>query len=75
MDVLTFCAITWVLMIISFYIGRHFSTDKIASVIEHNLDNLEKDGYIITKRDKNGERDLVLVSSVVADALREYKSS
>ena len=38
------------------------------------LDRLELDGYIITETDKDGEKELVPVSEVIANAVREAKS-
>ena len=37
------------------------------------LDNLERDDLIRTKRDKNGEKDIIPVSEIVAKALRDEK--
>ena len=46
------------------YIGKH----KIVSFV---LERLEADGYIRTKIDKDGEKELVPISAEIAKALRE----
>lgn len=43
------------------------------TIIESMLDNLEKDDLIRTKKDKNGEKDIIPVSELIAKALRDAK--
>ena len=56
----------------AFYVGKHVGgigvPDKIISFL---LDRLEADGYISTKIDKDGEKELVPISAEIAKALRE----
>ena len=37
------------------------------------LDKLERDGFIATKLDKDGDKELILISEVVAKALKKSK--
>ena len=43
------------------------------NIVESLLDNLEKDDLIRTKKFKNGEKDIIPVSEIVAKALRDAK--
>ena len=56
----------------AFYIGKHVGgigvPDKIVTFL---LERLEADGYISTKIDEDGEKELVPISTEVANALRE----
>ena len=56
----------------AFYAGKHIGRltvpDKFITFL---LDKLEKDGYILTETDKDGEKELIPVSEVIAKALRE----
>ena len=61
-------------LMISFYAGRFFATrgllEKIVCLM---LDRLEFEGYIITEKDEDGEKELIPVSELIAKALREAK--
>ena len=55
--------------------GQFFgSRMKFDLIISTTLDKLEKDGYLAVKTDKDGEKDLILISAIVAKALREAKT-
>ena len=58
----------------SFYAGRFFATRGLLDkVVCHLLDRLEFEGYIITEKDEDGEKELIPVSELIAKALREAK--
>ena len=61
-------------LMISFYTGWFFATrgllEKIVCLL---LDRLEFEGYIITEKDEDGEKELIPVSELIAKALREAK--
>ena len=38
------------------------------------LEKLEHDGYIAVKKDKDGEKDLIPISEIIAKALRDAHS-
>ena len=58
----------------SFYAGWFFATrgllDKIVCQV---LDRLESEGFIMTEKDEDGEKELIPVSELIAKALREAK--
>jgi DNA-binding PadR family transcriptional regulator len=39
------------------------------------LSKLETDGFIATKMDENGDKELVPISEVIAKTLKEYKKA
>jgi len=62
-------------MYATYLLGRFFEKKGIAeSAISHVLDNLEKDGFILTKEDKDGEKDIIPVSEIIAKAMRDATS-
>ena len=62
-------------LLAAFYTGKHIGRLTVPDkLINFLLDKLEKDGYILTETDKDGEKELIPVSEVIAKALREaYK--
>ena len=62
-------------LIVSFYAGKHFGRGQlIEDTVITMLDELERDGYVATKQDKNGDKELVLISTVTSKALRTVKT-
>ena len=58
----------------AYYIGKYVSgKNMIENIIETLLETLEKEGFIATSLDKDGDKELVLVSEMIAKALRESK--
>ena len=56
----------------AFFVGRYFAGRKhFEDAIVTCLDKLERDGFIATKKDKDGEKDLIPISTIVAKALRD----
>ena len=54
-----------------FYLGKHLAVkDAFEGIVTAMLDKLEADGFVYTTTDKDGDKELVPVSSVVAKALR-----
>jgi hypothetical protein len=54
-----------------FYLGKHLAVkDAFKDIVTALLDKLEADGFVYTTTDKDGDKELVPVSSVVAKALR-----
>ena len=62
-------------LVVSFYVGSFLATrgllDKIGCQV---LDRLESDGFIMTEKDEDGEKELIPVSELIAKALREAKN-
>ena len=44
-------------------------------IISKILDKLEADGYIYTKTDEDGDKELIRISEIIAKTLREANSS
>lgn len=65
----TIIALVWTAA--AYYLGRRTSRTALVDVIEVLLLKLEKDGFVVTKLDENGEKELVAVSEVVAKTLKE----
>lgn len=63
-------------MIASYYAGNYAgskSKAKLNNVVSSILDTLEKQGFIATVLDKDGDKELIPISELVAAALRETK--
>ena len=72
MDPLLHTAIAIGCMAGSFYAGHLLATrNMFEPLISHLLDKLEADGYIYTKTDKDGEKELIPISEVIAKTLRD----
>ena len=58
----------------SFYVGAFFAKRGLLDkIVCHVLDSLESEGFIMTEKDKDGEKELIPVSELIAKALREAK--
>ena len=72
MDSLTHTIIAVGSLAISFYLGGYLKSRSVFDLIAYRmLDKLEKDGFIATKIDKDGEKELITISEVVAKALKK----
>ena len=58
-----------------YHLGRWSTRNDLSTIIEALLVSLESDGFIVTSTDKDGEKELVPVSEIVAKTLREYKEA
>ena len=67
MDSLTHTIIAVGLLAIAYYLGAYLESERfVTRSVAHMLDKLEKDGFIVTKTDKDGEKELVTISEVLA---------
>ena len=58
----------------AYYIGKYVSGhNMIENTVASLLESLEKDGFIATALDKDGDKELIPVSELIANALRESK--
>jgi hypothetical protein len=71
MDVLTHSLIAVACIAGAYYAGRWSTRNDLTDVIEALLSNLEKEGYIWTKTDENGEKELILISDIIAKSVNE----
>ena len=60
-----------------YYAGHFLATKNMfESIISKMLDKLEADGYIYTTIDKDGDKELIPISEIIATSLRDaIKSS
>ena len=59
-------------MLVAYFTGMYWSRkDLIDNVVESFIVKLEDEGFIRTVIDKHGDKELVPVSTVVAEALKE----
>ena len=58
-----------------YYLGRWSGRNDLSTIIEKLLETLESEGFIATVLDKNGDKELVPISEMVAKSLREYKKA
>jgi len=72
MDTLTHTIIAVGSLSASYYLGAYLKSKSIfEEVVGSMLDKLEKDGFIATKVDKDGDKELILISEVIAKALKK----
>ena len=58
----------------AYYIGKYVSgKNMIENIVTSLLETLEKEGFIATAIDKDGDKELIPVSEMIAKALRESK--
>ena len=58
----------------AYYIGKYVSgKNMIENIAASLLESLEKDGFIATVLDKDGDKELIPVSELIAKAVRESK--
>lgn len=71
MDALTHALIAVSCIAGAYYVGRWSTRNDLTDVIESLLSKLEMDGYIATKTDENGEKELVPISDIIAKTVKE----
>jgi hypothetical protein len=59
-----------------YYVGRRFAAKSMFDpIISKMLDKLEEDGYIYTTVGKDGDKELILISDIIAKTLRDSVKS
>ena len=71
MDALTHALIAVACIAGAYYAGRWSTRNDLTDVIENILSKLEMDGYIATKTDENGDKELVPISDIIAKTVNE----
>jgi len=72
MDTLTHTIIAVGSLSASYYLGAYLKSKSIfEEVVGSMLDKLEKDGFIATKLDKDGDKELIPINEVIAKALKK----
>ena len=60
----------------AYYIGSYVSGKNILeNIVTHTLDRLEREGFIVTECDEDGDKELILVSELIANAVEESKKT
>ena len=68
MDAFSHAVIAVVCLFIAWYVGRNWGRKSLSeAVIETTLDNLERSGYICTETGRNGEKELIPISEILAN--------
>jgi hypothetical protein len=76
MDVYLHTTLAMGVIAIAYYAGQYFSRTKdIEDVVDSLLNTLEKEGFVATVFDKDGDKELVPISELIAKALKEAKKT
>jgi len=51
----------------AYFAGNYFATGKVENIVESILETLESEGYIKTKLDKDGDKELIPIKDVIKD--------
>ena len=71
-DPILLTVITTTVLETFYYAGRYLAKRSLVeNIIENVLESLEKDGLIATRTDKNGEKDIIPISDVIAKAVKD----
>ena len=63
------------LMLGAYLLGRFMESRSIVeNTVGHLLENLEKEGFIRTLVDKDGDKELIPISEIVAETVRDALS-
>ena len=72
MDEYTHTLLAIACMYATYLLGRYSEKrSTVENAIGHTLDSLEKEGPILTRTDKKGEKDIIPVSEIIAKATRD----
>tara|TARA_Y100000780_G_C13436221_1_gene321534 strand:- start:189 stop:419 length:231 start_codon:yes stop_codon:yes gene_type:complete len=58
-----------------YYAGKYFAKAGAENIIGFMLDTLETEGFVATAMDKDGEKELIPISELIAKALKETKKT
>ena len=74
-DPILLTVITTTVLATFYYAGRYLAKRSLVeNLIENVLESLEKDGLNATRTDKNGEKDIIPISDVIAKAVKDAKT-
>jgi hypothetical protein len=59
----------------AYFAGNYFATGKVENIVESMLDTLEKEGFVETSVDKDGDKELIPISELIANAVKESKKT
>jgi len=71
-DPILLTVITTTVLATFYYAGRYLAKRSlIENIIENVLESLEKDGLIATRTDKDGEKEIIPISDIIAKAVKD----
>jgi len=74
-DPLILAIVTTIVLATFYYAGRYLAKRSLVEdIIENVLECLEKDGLIKTKTDKDGEKEIIPISDIIAKAVKDAKT-
>ena len=74
-DPILLTVITTTVLATFYYAGRYLAKRSLVEdVIINLLENLEKDGLIATRTDKDGEKEIIPISDIIAKAVKDAKT-
>ena len=59
----------------AYYAGHYFLVANVENIVGSMLETLEKEGFIATSLDKDGDKELVPISELIADAVKDSKKT
>ena len=73
-DPLILTIVTTIVLATFYYAGRYLAKRSLVEdVIINLLENLEKDGLIATRTDKDEEKEIIPISDIIAKAIKDAK--
>ena len=76
MDVYLHTALAMSAIGAAYYAGGYFArVRELEIVIGSMLDTLEKEGFVATSLDKDGDKELIPISELIADAVKESEKT
>jgi hypothetical protein len=74
-DPILLTVITTTVLATFYYAGRYLAKRSLVeNIIENVLESLEKDGLIATRTDKDGEKEIIPISDIIAKAVKDAKT-
>jgi hypothetical protein len=59
----------------AYYAGNYFSTANVENIVGAMLETLEKEGFVETSLDKDGDKELIPISELIANAVKESEKT
>jgi hypothetical protein len=60
---------------VAYYAGNYFAKPAVEDIVGAMLDTLEKEGFVETSLDKDGDKELVPISELIANAVKESEKT
>ena len=59
----------------AYYAGNYFSTANVENIVGAMLETLEKEGFVETSLDKDGDKEWIPISELIANAVKESEKT